>query len=70
VPLTIKEVEMPWHVESDKDGCDGFAVVKDDDGSLEGCHDTQEDADAQVAALYGSESPKEGEPGWLLGKQP
>jgi hypothetical protein len=47
---------MPWHVE--QSGCpDGepWAVIKDDDGSIAGCHETEADAARQVAALYASE---------------
>lgn len=46
---------MPWHIESDNSECDGWAVVKDDDGSIAGCHETEEKAKAQMAALYASE---------------
>lgn len=47
---------MPWHVE--RNGCpDGepWAVIKDDDGSIAGCHPSESAADAQVAALYANE---------------
>ena len=46
---------MPWHVEDDNPECSGYAVVKDSDGEIEGCHDTREKANAQLAALYASE---------------
>jgi HK97 family phage major capsid protein/HK97 family phage prohead protease len=46
---------MPWHVESDNPDCSGYAVVKDADGEVEGCHKTKADANAQMAALYASE---------------
>lgn len=46
---------MPWHVSSDHAGCDGFAVVKDDDDEVVGCHATREEANRQMAALYASE---------------
>lgn len=46
---------MPWHVEQGAAGCAGWAVIADADGSLAGCHPTQADADAQVAALYANE---------------
>lgn len=46
---------MPWHIESDNPECDGWAVVKDDDDTIEGCHATEDAAQAQVAALYASE---------------
>ena len=46
---------MPYHVESENDSCDGFAVVKDDDSKVIGCHRTQGQAERQIAALYASE---------------
>lgn len=42
---------MPWHIEDDHPGCEGYAVVKDEDGELEGCHRTRAQAEAQLAAL-------------------
>jgi HK97 family phage prohead protease len=49
---------MPWHIEKGGGDCadDQWAVIKDSDGSTAGCHDTQEDAQAQLDALYASES--------------
>jgi phage head maturation protease len=47
---------MPWHIEDNHESCSGFAVVKDDDGSVAGCHDRREEAEAQLAALYASEN--------------
>lgn len=46
---------MPWHIESDSEFCNGFAVVKDSNGELEGCHKTEQQAKDQIAALYISE---------------
>lgn len=46
---------MPWHVEQGAAGCAGWAVIKDADGSLAGCHPSQAEAMAQVAALYAQE---------------
>ena len=47
---------MPWHIETDNPGCrSGYAVVKDSDGSVAGCHTTRRDARAQLAALNASE---------------
>lgn len=45
---------MPWHVEFGNAGCgaDEWAVVKDDDGAIEGCHPSRADAEEQVTALY------------------
>jgi hypothetical protein len=42
---------MPWHIEEDHPGCLGYAVVKDEDGELEGCHRTRAQAEDQLAAL-------------------
>lgn len=50
---------MPWHIEDENPGCSGFAVVKDDDGEVEGCHRTREQAERQLAALYASEDDDE-----------
>ncbi len=46
---------MPWHLDANKAGCSGVAVVKDADGSIAGCHPTQAAAKAQLAALYANE---------------
>jgi len=46
---------MPWHIEADNPDCAGWAVVKDDDGSIAGCHDTEQMAQDQLAALYANE---------------
>jgi uncharacterized protein len=43
---------MPWHVEDNHADCNGYAVVKDSDGSLVACHETKAEADKHVAALY------------------
>jgi len=43
---------MPWHIDTAHADCrSGYAVVKDDDGSVEGCHRTRREALAQIAAL-------------------
>ena len=47
----------PWHV-AESSGCSAgspWAVIKDADGAIEGCHKTKTDAMAQMAALYASE---------------
>lgn len=49
---------MPWHISDKHSECSGYAVVKDDDGKVVGCHKTKADAEAQLAALYASESDK------------
>lgn len=46
---------MPWHIEADNPGCQGFAVVKDGTSEVEGCHRTRSQAERQMAALYASE---------------
>jgi hypothetical protein len=48
---------MPWHIGTD-DSCPAdkpVAVIKDDDGSVAGCHANEQDAKDQVAALYANE---------------
>lgn len=54
----IEESEMPWSIVEGDERCDAgeFAVVKDEDLELEGCHATREDAEAQIAALNASEA--------------
>lgn len=47
---------MPWHIAHNVEGCSGYAVVKDDDGKVVGCHPSEKDAQAQLAALYASEN--------------
>lgn len=50
---------VPWHTVHNHAECpDGkpWAVVKDADGSVAGCHASQADADQQLAALYASEN--------------
>ncbi len=49
---------MPWHTVKGHSECTDakpWAVVKDSDGSVEGCHATEDDANKQVAALYANE---------------
>lgn len=46
---------MPWHLSNDHPDCSGWAVVKDSDNSVAGCHATKEKAQAQLAALYANE---------------
>jgi len=49
---------MPWHIGS-SETCPSskpFAVVKNADGSVAGCHPTKTAAQKQMAALYASES--------------
>jgi phage head maturation protease len=51
-------ITVPWHIEKGGGTCGDsqWAVIKDDDGSTAGCHDTQDEAEAQLAALYAQES--------------
>ena len=42
---------MPWHIETDRPDCEGFAVVKDEGSELAGCHRTRTQALDQLAAL-------------------
>jgi hypothetical protein len=49
--------KMPWMIEK-SDKCPAsrpYAVIKEADGSVEGCHATEADAEDQVVALYASE---------------
>lgn len=49
---------MPWSVTAESGKCPAskpWAVVKDSDGTVEGCHPSEEAAQAQQAALYASE---------------
>lgn len=53
---------MPWHVVQNHSECPTsrpWAVVKDDDGAVEGCHASEGDADDQLAALYAAEADEE-----------
>jgi hypothetical protein len=42
---------MPYRIEQNRPDCAGFAVVKEEDGDLMGCHRTRAQAVAQLAAL-------------------
>src|SRR4249920_61338 len=49
---------MPWHIVEGSASCPKskpFAVVKDADGSVAGCHPTKAAANKQLAALYANE---------------
>jgi hypothetical protein len=50
---------MPWHIEANNPGCSGYAVVKDADGEIEGCHRTRGQAERQLAALNIAEDEEE-----------
>lgn len=50
--------EMPWRVVENHEECgsdEPFAVVKEENGEVEGCHATRGEAEDQLAALYASE---------------
>lgn len=53
----VKAVTMPWHVikSSQCGSSKPWAVVKDSTGEVEGCHETEAQADKQMAALYAAE---------------
>lgn len=58
VASTSGGIIVPWHIVQDHAECpegESWAVVKDADGSVAGCHGTEGDAQAQLAALYASE---------------
>lgn len=59
---------MPWHVgkSSSCPASKPFAVIKDDDGEVEGCHPTKARARRQMAALYQSEQSRAIGPALLL----
>ena len=42
---------MPYEIQMDNEDCQGHAVVKLDDGRIMGCHETHEEAEAQLTAL-------------------
>jgi hypothetical protein len=50
---------MPYHIESNNAECQGFAVVKDDDLEVVGCHRTETQALRQIAALYAADEEME-----------
>lgn len=50
---------MPWQITENDDRCPAskpWAVIKQDDGELEGCHATEGDAQDQLAALNAAEN--------------
>lgn len=49
---------MPWQIKQGAAGCKGYAVVKESDGTLVGCHPTKSAANAHLKALYASEVEK------------
>lgn len=53
---------MPWDIRQNYGSCSGYAVVKESDGSIAGCHETREKAVRQIAALEASEAGKTVQP--------
>ena len=49
---------MPWNIRRGYRDCSGYAVVKESDGSVAGCHQTRMMAARQIAALEASEAGK------------
>jgi Escherichia/Staphylococcus phage prohead protease len=47
---------LPYEIRVDHPGCLGFAVVKEGNGKVLGCHPTRDRAERQVAALYAQET--------------
>ena len=47
---------MPYSITEDALDCDGYAVVKDSDGTVVSCHDTQDDAAEQIVAIEANET--------------
>lgn len=43
---------MPFKIAKNAGDCNGYAVVNSDTGDVKGCHETQDQAKAQLAALY------------------
>lgn len=53
---------MPWRIETNNAECaSGYAVVKEDDGTVEGCHRSRREALAQLAALNIAEAERSSE---------
>lgn len=49
---------MPWKIVKNAGSCDEskpYAVVKETDGKVVGCHETREGANEQLRALYVNE---------------
>lgn len=46
---------MPYHISDQMQECAGWAVVKDNTNEIMGCHKNEQDALAQLAALYAEE---------------
>jgi hypothetical protein len=46
---------MPYTITTGLSACNGYAVVKDDDDEIMGCHKSQLQAEQQMAALYAAD---------------
>lgn len=46
---------MPWDIREGTSQCSGYGVFKEGTSELAGCHETRDDAERQLAALYASE---------------
>jgi len=46
---------MPYTITTGLSACNGYAVVKDDDNEIMGCHKSELQAERQMAALYAAE---------------
>ena len=46
---------MPYTITTGLSACNGYAVVKDDDDEIMGCHKSELQAERQMAALYAAE---------------
>ena len=53
---------MPYHVAKSSECPSGkpWAVIKDDDGKVMGCHASKDDANKQIAALYANDPSAKG----------
>jgi hypothetical protein len=64
VASTSGGIIVPWHIVQDHAECpegEAWAVVKDADGSVAGCHASESAANDQLAALYASENQATGD---------
>ena len=43
---------MPYSISTEAEDCNGFAVVKDDDNFIMGCHETEEKCARRVIADF------------------
>ena len=55
---------MPWEIRQGAPQCSGYGVFKEGTNELEGCHETKEKAQAQMAALYSTEEMDKAKKAW------